>query len=153
MTTTAAPFRVGQTLMGPLFSEPMRGETISPAGVSSWALGLVGAQSERFRRVTLSAADVASITILGAEMAFNGDGGLLRLGIRAYALGIAYEFDPYFAASGPASRLGHRPALPLPVRVRDGGPAVQRHPAARPGRAGAGNVRPSDSLARRDCLT
>jgi hypothetical protein len=27
---------------------------------------------------------------------FNGDGRLLRLGLRAYALGIAYEFDPYF---------------------------------------------------------
>src|SRR5260370_1323010 len=95
----AAPFRVGQTLIGPLFSEPMRVETVSPAGVSSWALGLVGAQSERFRRVTLSEEDVASIAILDAEMAFNGDGSLLRLGIQAYSLGIAYEFDPYFGLS------------------------------------------------------
>src|SRR4051812_24396242 len=99
MTTTTAPFRVGQTLIGPLFNEPMRVETVSPAGTSSWALGLVGAQSERFRRVTLSQADVASITILDAEMAFNGDGSLLRLGIQAYSLGIAYEFDPYFGLS------------------------------------------------------
>jgi hypothetical protein len=30
---------------------------------------------------------------------FNGDGRLLRLGLQAYALGIAYEFDPYFGLS------------------------------------------------------
>ncbi len=62
-------------------------------------VGLVGAQSERFRRVTMSEADLAAITILDAEMAFNGDGNLLRLGIQAYSLGIAYEFDPYFGLS------------------------------------------------------
>src|SRR5271157_4287108 len=94
-----APLRVGQTLIGPLFNEPMRVETVSPAGASSWALGLVGAQSERVRRVTLAESDVASITILDAEMAFNGDGNLLRLGIQAYTLGIAYDFDPYFGLS------------------------------------------------------
>ena len=77
----------------------MRVETVAPAGASSWALGLVGAQSERFRRVTMTEADIASITILDAEMAFNGDGNLLRLGIQAYSLGIAYEFDPYFGLS------------------------------------------------------
>src|SRR6266404_1800212 len=78
MNTTTAPFRVGQTLIGPLFNEPMRVETVAPAGAASWALGLVGAQSERFRRVTMAEADIASITILDAEMAFNGDGTLLR---------------------------------------------------------------------------
>jgi superfamily II DNA or RNA helicase len=99
MTTTTVPFRVGQTLIGLLFNEPMRVETVSSAGASSWALGLVGAQSERFRRVTVAEADLPSITILDAEMAFNGDGTLLRLGIQAYSLGIAYEFDPYFGLS------------------------------------------------------
>ena len=99
MTAAMAPFRVGQTLIGPLFNEPMRVETVSSAGSASWVLGLVGAQSERFRRVTLAEADIASITILDAEMAFNGEGNLLRLGIQAYSLGIAYEFDPYFGLS------------------------------------------------------
>ena len=94
-----APLRVGQTLIGPLFNEPMRVETVSAAGNSSWVVGLVGAQSERFRRVTMSESDLAAISILDAEMAFNGDGNLLRLGIQAYSLGIAYEFDPYFGLS------------------------------------------------------
>jgi superfamily II DNA or RNA helicase len=94
-----APLRVGQTLIGPLFNEPMRVETVSAAGNSSWVVGLVGAQSERFRRVTMSESDLAAISILDAEMAFNGDGNLLRLGIQAYTLGIAYDFDPYFGLS------------------------------------------------------
>src|SRR5208337_1245392 len=94
-----APLRVGQTLIGPLFNEPMRVESVSAAGNSSWVVGLVGAQSERFRRVTMSESDLAAISILDAEMAFNGDGNLLRLGIQAYTLGIAYDFDPYFGLS------------------------------------------------------
>ncbi|MFP5284532.1 MAG: DEAD/DEAH box helicase, partial [Thermoanaerobaculia bacterium] len=34
-----------------------------------------------------------------ARRSFDGDGRLLRLGLQAYALGIAYEFDPYFGLS------------------------------------------------------
>jgi superfamily II DNA or RNA helicase len=90
---------VGQTLIGPLFNEPMRVETISPAGDGALAVGLVGLQSERFRRVTLSEADLAALTILSSTSSFDGDGAMLRLAIQAYTLGIAYEFDPYFGLS------------------------------------------------------
>ncbi len=94
-----APLRVVQTLVGPLFNEPMRVETVAATGNGSWVVGVVGAQSERFRRVTMSATDLAAVTILDAEMAFNGNGNLLRLGIQAHSLGIAYEFDSYFGLS------------------------------------------------------
>jgi len=94
-----APPRAGQTLIGPLFNEPMRVETVSAIGDSSWAVGLVGTQSERFRRVTLTQTDLAAITVLEAASTFDGDGNLLRLGLQAYSLGIAYEFDPYFGLS------------------------------------------------------
>lgn len=97
--TEAPELDVGQTLTGPLFNEPMRVETVSQAGAGSWVVGVVGIQSERFRRVTLSTADLASLKILGSALSFDGDGALLRLGIQAYALGIAFEFDPYFALS------------------------------------------------------
>jgi superfamily II DNA or RNA helicase len=89
----------GQLLTGPLFSEPMRVETVQPNGPASWIVGLVGLQTERFRRVTLTVADLARLTVLHAQHAFDGDGRLLRLGLQAYALGIAYEFDPYFGLS------------------------------------------------------
>lgn len=89
----------GQILSGPQFNEPMRVETAQPNSPESWVLGLVGVQSERFRRVTLTIADLKQLTILEPGNSFNGDGRLLRLGIQAYALGIAYEFDPYFGLS------------------------------------------------------
>ncbi|MCK6588526.1 MAG: SNF2-related protein [Polyangiaceae bacterium] len=91
--------RTGQLLIGPLFNEPMRVETVQPNGPAGWVVGLVGVQTERFRKVTLSAEDLDRLTVLHAQYSFDGDGRLLRLGLQAYALGIAYEFDPYFGLS------------------------------------------------------
>lgn len=98
-TLTRAPLRAGYIVTGAHFSEPMRVETVQPNGPASWIVGMVGAQSERFRRVTLSTAEIEHLTILDARQSFDGDGRLLRLGLQAYALGIAYEFDPYFGLS------------------------------------------------------
>ena len=86
-------------LSGPLFSEPMRVETVRPNGPDSVEAGLVGQRTERFRRVTLTSADIANLTIAGSTLSYDGDGRLLRLGLQAYSLGIAYEFDPYFGLS------------------------------------------------------
>jgi hypothetical protein len=65
--------------------------------VGSW--GLVGTNSERFRKVTITADDLQRLKVLDPTHFFDGDGRLLRLGLQAYALGIAYEFDPYFGLS------------------------------------------------------
>ena len=86
-------------LTGPLFNEPMRVETVRPSGPGSVEAGLVGQRTERFRRVTLTAADIAELTIADSALSYDGDGRLLRLGLQAYALGIAYEFEPYFGLS------------------------------------------------------
>ena len=93
------PIQSGQTLLSPLFNEPVRVETVAPAGTGAWAVGVVGTQTERFRRVTLTTADLASIRILEDRRGLDGDGALLRLGIQGYSLGIAHEFDPYFGLS------------------------------------------------------
>ena len=77
----------------------MRVETVRSDGPDTWMLGLVGQQSERFRRVTLTADDLSKLTIADSALSYDGDGGLLRLGLQAYALGIAYEFDPYLGLS------------------------------------------------------
>ena len=39
------------------------------------------------------------LTIADSTLSYDGDGRLLRLGLQAYSLGIAYEFDPYFGLS------------------------------------------------------
>ena len=99
MTETQHPLREGQILTGPLFSEPMRVESVRSDAPGTWVAGLVGIQTERFRKVSLNAEDLARLTILDAEFSYRGDGRILRLGLQAYALGIAYEFDPYFGLS------------------------------------------------------
>jgi len=51
VTENGSPPNVGQALIGPLFNEPMRVETVEQNGPASWIVGLVGANSERFRKV------------------------------------------------------------------------------------------------------
>jgi SNF2 domain-containing protein len=77
----------------------MRVETVRRNGAAAWTLGLVGIQSERFRSVTLTESEIASLKLLDRACSYSGDGTLLRLGLQAYSLGIAYEFDPYFGLS------------------------------------------------------
>ena len=91
--------KAGQLLSGPLFNEPMRVETVRPNGPDAWVLGLVGVSSERFRSVTLTRRDLESLAIQELVRTYDGDGRLLWLGLQAYSLGIAYEFDPYFGLS------------------------------------------------------
>ena len=91
--------REGQILIGPLFSEPMQVETVRPDGADAWIAGLVGTQSERFRRVMLTSVELAELTVSDPSFSYDGDGRLLRLGLQAYSLGIAYGFDPYFGLS------------------------------------------------------
>jgi SNF2 family DNA or RNA helicase len=62
-------------------------------------MGLVGRKSERFRKVTLTTQDLEGVTILDSGFTYDGNGQLLRLGLQAYSLGIAWEFDPYFGLS------------------------------------------------------
>jgi len=91
--------REGHMLVGPLFSEPMQVETVRQSAPATWILGLVGSRSQQFRRVTLTLEDLRLLRIVDSVRSFDGDANLLRLGLQAYALGIAYEFDPYFGLS------------------------------------------------------
>lgn len=99
MNSKFEKLKPGCILTGPLFNEPMRVETVQSAGDGLWTIGLVGTQSERFRKVNISTSDLESLTVLNAGFTYDGDGHLLRLGLQAYSLGIAWEFDPYFGLS------------------------------------------------------
>ncbi len=90
---------VGQIIIGLFFSELMRIETVRANGPEAWVVGLVGTQSEQFRKVALTSYDLERLAILDVRHTYDGDGRLLRLGIQAYSLGIAYEFDPFFGLS------------------------------------------------------
>lgn len=53
------PLREGQLIRGPLFTEPMRVETVLGHGNGTWVLGLVGTKSGRFGRVSLGQREAA----------------------------------------------------------------------------------------------
>jgi superfamily II DNA or RNA helicase len=99
MTASSGPIHEGCILIGSLFNEPMRVETARSGGHGTWIVGLVGTQTERFRKVTLTDDDLQGLTVLNSGFTYDGDGHLLRLGLQAYSLGIAWEFDPYFGLS------------------------------------------------------
>src|SRR5262245_1843631 len=65
--------QTGQVLTGPLFNEPVRVETVQPTpnGVT---LGVVGLTTDRFRRVTLDAAQLAQLKVITATADYAGDG-------------------------------------------------------------------------------
>jgi hypothetical protein len=99
MTASSDLIYEGCILTGSLFNEPMRVETARTSSDGTWNVGLVGTHAERFRRVTLTNQGIKELTILDPGFTFDGDGHLLRLGLQAYSLGIAWEFDPYFGLS------------------------------------------------------
>jgi hypothetical protein len=81
--------REGHILTGSLFSEPVRVATVRLTGPGTWVLGVVGVGSERYRSVTLTAAELATLRFTDQAFTYAGDAHLLRLGLQAYALGIA----------------------------------------------------------------
>jgi superfamily II DNA or RNA helicase len=93
------PVREGQILTGPFFDEPMRVVTVAQNGPAAWSVGLVGTRSEKFRQVSLAKDQIAALSIMSRGRSYGGNGSLLRLGLQAYALGIAWEYDPYFGLS------------------------------------------------------
>jgi hypothetical protein len=72
----------GHILTGTLCSEPMRVETVRAHGPGVWEMGLVGVQSERFRKVTLTSQDIEALAIQDTLPIYAGDGRLLRWGSR-----------------------------------------------------------------------
>jgi hypothetical protein len=111
--TRLPPVSPGQILTGAVFNEPMRVETVQSNGPASYVVGLVGTQSERFRKVTLTAADLDRLAVLDAEHSFDGDGRLLRLGLQADTAGnLAAELQQILQELG----------LSEAVRVEERGP-------------------------------
>ena len=83
---TSKILKPGQVLSGSLFNEPMRVETVRQTAPDTWALGLVGTQSEKYRNVTLATRDLELLTILDTALTYDGDGKLLRLGWANYQI-------------------------------------------------------------------
>lgn len=72
---------------------------LSCAEIPARSSSQCGLTTERFRKVTLTASDLQQLQIQKPRFTCDGDGQVLRIGVQAYSLGIAYEFDPYFGLS------------------------------------------------------
>jgi SNF2 family DNA or RNA helicase len=77
----------------------LRVVTVTAVNSETWELGLVGIETQVFHSVPLRLAEIRTLKVQNAASSYGGDCDLLRLGLQAYALGIAYEFDPYFGLS------------------------------------------------------
>jgi hypothetical protein len=82
---------------GPIFPEPVQVIVVIPMGESVKLVGK-GLTTGQVHEPILSAEQVASL-ITTPEKAFDGDPQRFRLGVEALRLGLAYEYDPYFALS------------------------------------------------------
>jgi len=61
----------------------MRVETVQPNGPSSWVVGLVGTQSERFRKVTLTADQIEHLTIIDPRHSCKSWGWLTAFALKS----------------------------------------------------------------------
>src|SRR5258708_14710232 len=83
---------------GPLFPEPVQVIVSIPMGTSIKLVGK-GLVTGQVHEPILDADQVATSEASPETTPFDGDPRRLRLGIEALRLGLAYEYDPYFALS------------------------------------------------------
>ncbi|HUM36375.1 MAG TPA: hypothetical protein PLQ85_05840 [Anaerolineae bacterium] len=82
----------------PLFSEPLKVLVVMPLGATTKLIGQ-GMHTNQVHEAILTAAQLATLDIAPEEPPGDGDPLRFRLAIEALRLGLAYEYDPYFALS------------------------------------------------------
>jgi superfamily II DNA or RNA helicase len=85
-------------ISGPIFPEPVQVIMTLDMGTSVKVIGK-GLRTERVYEPILDANQLDAITASPEREPFDGDSVRFRLGIEAMRLGLAYEYDPYFALS------------------------------------------------------
>lgn len=96
--STFGEFTPGVVVRGPLLPEPVEVITTVPMG-ESIKLVAKGLRSGQVHEPILSAAQFSQLTVSPTTEPFDGDSVRFRLGVEAERLGLAYEYDPYFALS------------------------------------------------------
>ena len=83
---------------GPIFPEPVQVLVVVPMGASVKLVGK-GLNTGQVHEPILNGEQVATLEATPEKEPFDGDPQRFRLGIEALRLGLAYEYDPYFALS------------------------------------------------------
>ena len=89
---------IGSVIGGLALPEPLQVVFVQPVG-NSLKVGGKGTRSGQYIERIFDMAQLAQLTVLTAEEPFDGDAARFRLGIEAYRLGLAHEYDPYFSLS------------------------------------------------------
>ena len=83
---------------GPLFPEPVQVIVAIPMGASVKLVGK-GINSNLVYEPILSLEQLSQLQATPENEPFDGDPGRFRIGVEAFRLGLAYEYDPYFSLS------------------------------------------------------
>jgi superfamily II DNA or RNA helicase len=83
---------------GPIFPEPVQVIVTIPMGGSVKLVGK-GLNSNLIHEPILSPEQLAQLEATPEKEPFDGDANRFRIGVEAFRLGLAYEYDPYFSLS------------------------------------------------------
>ncbi len=90
--------RANLVISGPIFPEPVQVMMTHDMGHLVKVIGK-GLRTDKFYDPILDADQLATITASPEKEPFDGDPIRFRLGVEGMRLGLAYEYDPYFALS------------------------------------------------------
>lgn len=88
----------GVVIEGPLLPEPVEVLAVVPMGASVKIIGK-GLRTGQVHDPILDASQLRELSVTPKDPPFDGDALHFKLGIEAARLGLAYEYDPYFALS------------------------------------------------------
>src|SRR5882724_1872474 len=83
---------------GPIFPEPVQVIVAIPMGTSVKLVGK-GLNTHHVHELILNSEQLSQLESSPEKEPFDGDPLRFRLGVEAYRLGLAYEYDPYFSLS------------------------------------------------------
>jgi superfamily II DNA or RNA helicase len=95
---TAADLTANRVVRGAIFPEPVQILVIVPVGDSLKLIGK-GINSGKVYEPILNAQQIGALETTPDSCPFDGNSQRFRLGIEALRLGLAFEYDPYFALS------------------------------------------------------
>ncbi|MBI5364691.1 MAG: DUF3883 domain-containing protein [Planctomycetes bacterium] len=98
LAPTFADLTPGVVIEGPSLPEPVEVIALVAMGASTKVIGK-GLRTGQVRDPVLDAGQLALLTLTPKDPPFDGDALHFKLGIEAARLGLAYEYDPYFALS------------------------------------------------------
>ena len=95
---TNHPLEVGAIVSGQMLPEPIQIKFVQTIG-SSLKVGGKGLRTGNYHEVLLDKDQISQLKVSPTPELFDGDPNRFRLGIEAYRLALAYEYDPYFSLS------------------------------------------------------